>query len=79
MAIVVGEQNIKSLKTDASLYNGQPTDTGTQYYNNVGITSSTPSIQKDKNGVSIEIVELFRGCLVAMTYIPKESMRKSEK
>lgn len=72
--IAVEEKDLQSVKTDASLYNGQPmtnrvkkpsslglcrgakeegnsqpTDTGTQCYN-VGVTSSTPSILKNKDG-----------------------------
>ena len=38
--IAVEEKDLQSVKTDASLYNGQPTDTGTQCHN-VGVTSST--------------------------------------
>ena len=53
--IAVEEKDLQSVKTDASLYNGQPTDTGTQCHN-VGVTSSTPSILKNKDGVSVESV-----------------------
>ena len=49
------EQDSQSIKTDASLYNGQPTDTGSQCHS-AEVTSSTPSIQKDKDGVSVENV-----------------------
>ena len=50
------EENVfQSKKTDASLYNGQPTDTGTQCHS-VGSASNTPSIPKDKDGVSVENV-----------------------
>ena len=45
MMIAVEEQCFKSAKTDASLYNGQPTNTGTQCHS-VGAASSTPSIPK---------------------------------
>lgn len=47
------EKAIQSDKTDASLYNGQPTGTGTQCHR-VGVASGTPSIQKYKDGVSVE-------------------------
>ena len=40
---------------DASLYNGQPTDTGTSCPS-ARLTSCTPSIQKNKDGVSVENV-----------------------
>ena len=40
---------------DASLYNGQPTDTGSSCPS-AGLTSCTPSISKDKGGVSVENV-----------------------
>ena len=40
---------------DASLYNGQPTDTGSSCPS-ARLTSCTPSIQKDKDGVSVENV-----------------------
>lgn len=78
--IAVEEKGLKSTKTDASLYNGQPTtnrvkkpsslglgrgakeegksqptDTGSKCYS-AEVTSSTPSIQKDKDGVSVENV-----------------------
>lgn len=43
------------LMADASLYNGQPTDTGSSCPS-VRLTSCTPSIQKDKDGVSVENV-----------------------
>lgn len=55
--IAVEEKCFKSVKTDTSLYNGQPTDTGTQCHCG-GITSSTPSIPKDKDGVSVENVHM---------------------
>ena len=41
--------------TDASLYNGQPTDTGPSCPS-AGLTSCTPSISKNKGGVSVENV-----------------------
>lgn len=45
-----------SPKTDASLYNGQPTDTGLSCPS-AGLTSSTPSTSDDvRNGVSVENV-----------------------
>lgn len=40
---------------DASLYNGQPTDTGSSCPS-ARLTSCTPSIQKNKDGVSVENV-----------------------
>ena len=40
---------------DASLYNGQPTDTGSSCPS-AGLTSCTPSIQENKGGVSVENV-----------------------
>ena len=43
------------LTADASLYNGQPTDTGSSCQS-AGLTSCTPSIQKNKDGVSVENV-----------------------
>lgn len=45
-----------SQKTDASLYNGQPSDTGLSCPS-AGLTSRTPSISDDvRNGVSVENV-----------------------
>ncbi len=45
-----------SLKTDASLYNGQPSDTGSSCPS-AGLTSCTPSTSDDvRNGVSVENV-----------------------
>ena len=50
------EDNTKQpLTADASLYNGQPTDTGSSCLS-AGLTSCTPSISKDKGGVSVENV-----------------------
>ena len=43
------------LMADASLYNGQPADTGSSCPS-TRLTSCTPSIQKDKDGVSVENV-----------------------
>ena len=50
------EDNTKQpLTADASLYNGQPTDTGSSCPS-ARLTSCTPSISKDKGGVSVENV-----------------------
>ena len=50
------EDNTKQpSKTDASLYNGQPTDTGSSCPS-ARLTSCTPSISKNKGGVSVENV-----------------------
>ena len=50
------EDNTKQpSKTDASLYNGQPSDTGLSCPS-AGLTSCTPSISKNKGGVSVENV-----------------------
>lgn len=50
------EDNTKQpLTADASLYNGQPTDTGSSCPS-AGLTSCTPSTSKDKGGVSVENV-----------------------
>lgn len=50
------EDNAKQPFTaDASLYNGQPTDTGSSCPS-AGLTSCTPSISKNKGGVSVENV-----------------------
>ena len=50
------EDNTKqSLTANASLYNGQPTDTGSSCPS-AGLTSCTPSISKNKGGVSVENV-----------------------
>ena len=51
--IAAEEKDLQSVKTDASLYNGQPTDTGNQCHS-VGLISGTPSIQENKDGVSVE-------------------------
>ena len=50
------EDNTKQpLTADASLYNGQPTDTGSSCPS-ARLTSCTPSISKNKGGVSVENV-----------------------
>ena len=50
------EDNTKQpLTADASLYNGQPTDTGSSCPS-ARLTSCTPSIQENKGGVSVENV-----------------------
>ena len=50
------EDNTKQpLTADASLYNGQPTDTGLSCPS-ARLTSCTPSISKNKGGVSVENV-----------------------
>ena len=49
------EDNTKPQTADASLYNGQPTDTGSSCPS-AGLTSCTPSIQENKGGVSVENV-----------------------
>ena len=50
------EDNTKQSPTaDASLYNGQPTDTGSSCPS-ARLTSCTPSIQENKGGVSVENV-----------------------
>lgn len=49
------EKYFKAVKADASLYNGQPFDTGPMCYS-VGVTPSMPSIQKNKDGVAVENV-----------------------
>ena len=50
------EDNTKqSLTADASLYSGQPTDTGSSCPS-ARLTSCTPSISKNKGGVSVENV-----------------------
>ena len=50
------EDNTKQpLTADASLYNGQPTDTGSSCPS-AGLTSCTSSIQENKGGVSVENV-----------------------
>ena len=50
------EDNTKQpLTADASLYNGQPTDTGS-LCPSASLTSCTPSIQANKGGVSVENV-----------------------
>lgn len=53
--MAVEENDFQSNKTDASLYNGRPTDIGAQCHS-VGAASRTPSIPKYKDGVSVENV-----------------------
>ena len=53
--IAMEEKYFKSGKTEASLYNGRPTDTGTMCHS-VGVVSNTPSIHEYKDGVSVENV-----------------------
>lgn len=53
--IALEENNFQSIKTDASLYNGLPTDTGTMCHS-AEVTSSTLPISKCKDGVSVENV-----------------------
>ena len=53
--LAVEKNDLQSKKTDASLYKGRPTDTGAQSYS-VGAAARTPSIPKDKDGVSVENV-----------------------
>ncbi len=53
--LAVEKNDLQSKKTDASLYKGRPTDTGAQCHN-VGAAARTPSIPKDKDGVSVENV-----------------------
>ena len=50
--MAVEENDFQSNKTDASLYNGRPTDTGEQCHS-VGAESLTTSISKYKDGVSV--------------------------
>lgn len=52
------EDNTKQpLTADASLYNGQPTDTGSSCPS-ARLTSCTPSISRNKGGVSVENVPI---------------------
>ena len=53
--MAVEENDFQSNKTDASLYNGRPTDIGAQCHS-VGAASRTSSISKYKDGVSVENV-----------------------
>lgn len=53
--IALEEKDLQSVKTVASLYNGLPTDTGTQCHS-AEVTSSMPSIPKNEDGVSVENV-----------------------
>lgn len=52
---IVIESEMKSAKTNVSLYNEQLADAYTMCHS-VGVKSSTPSIQIDKDGVSVENV-----------------------
>lgn len=49
------DDTTQPLTADASLYNGQPTDTGSSCPS-ARLTSCTPSISKNKGGVSVENV-----------------------
>ena len=51
--IAVEEKDFQSVRTDASLYNGLPTDTGTPCHG-AGVTSSTPSVSNARDGGSVE-------------------------
>jgi hypothetical protein len=51
----VEEKELKSTKTEASLYNGLLFDTGSMCHSG-GFTFNTSSIPKAKNGVSVENV-----------------------
>lgn len=51
----MGDNTKQPLTADASLYNGQPTDTGSSCPS-AGLTSCTPSILKNIGGVSVENV-----------------------
>ena len=53
--VAVKEKHFKSVKTDASLYNGRPIDTGSMCHS-AEVTSSTPPISKCKDGVPVENV-----------------------
>ena len=64
------EDNTKQpLTADASLYNGQPTDTGLSCPS-TRLTSCTPSISKNKGGVSVENVptEKMRWFVLRVSY-----------
>ena len=50
--IALEEKDLQSVKTVASLYNGQPTDTGSMCHS-AEVRSSTPSIPKNEDGVSV--------------------------
>ena len=54
-AITLEDNTKQPLTADASLYNGQPTDTGSSCPS-ARLTSCTPSIQECKDGVSVENV-----------------------
>ncbi|MGN0281339.1 MAG: UpxY family transcription antiterminator [Prevotella sp.] len=51
----MGDITDRSSLTNASLYNGQPLDTGSMFHS-AGVASCTPSIQSDRGGVSVENV-----------------------
>lgn len=55
--MAVEEKCVNSIKTNPSLYNGRPTDSGTMCHS-VGTASNTPSIQEDKDGETVESVNL---------------------
>ena len=62
------EDNTKqSLTADASLYNEQPTDTGSSCPS-AGLTSCTPSILNNKGGVSVENVPSGNKQWFVLTY-----------
>ena len=65
----VEEQCFQFKKIDASLYNGRPTGTGAQYHR-VGAASNTPSIQINKDGVTVEeVIDVFNiECYAPMHY-----------
>ena len=54
-AITLEDNTKQPLTANASLYNGQPTDTGSSCPS-ARLTSCTPSISKNKGGVSVENV-----------------------
>lgn len=72
--IVVEEKKSRSIKTDASLYNGLLTDTGIKCHS-VGIASGTPSIQEYKDGVSVENAHTHS----KQWYVPRVSYGKALK
>lgn len=57
------EIDLQSFRTGATLFNGQPTDTGTPCHC-VGVASNMPSIQQDKDGVSVENVHTISESLL---------------
>ena len=57
--IAVEENVFQSNKTEASLHNGRSTSIGAQYYR-VGAASNTPSIQINKDVVTVEeVIDVF--------------------